>query len=615
MSQEQFKLQNLVITEDYDLDENFRLSCKYTRDCEPKKCRYDYEQKCYYMKEGSEADFFTYLNTFSIQKWKKYTYGKNFTLNIEAKGKFVLRLVGQYLDNGSIMKETYLRKVYDCKEKSTISIDIEEDIPSLLVGFQIEAMNEVRIYSGNYVAQVDSEHIQPVDIVVSTTTFNQERFVKANIHLVQQNFLNSNEAAAKHFRFQIVDNGRTLDPEELETKSIKVFPNINTGGAGGFTRGMIESLQSEQKPTHIILMDDDVKILPESFVRTYALLSILRPEYDRHFISGAMLFLERPWQQHEDVGYVKGDGSFGPRKPPLDLRETEAVLTNEVELADLNNSYAGWWYCCIPTKTMDLNDLPLPLFIRGDDVEYSVKQNAKFITLAGICIWHKGFVSKYNAALELYLVHRNSMITQAISGVYENMNFMARIDGLFWKELRCFSYQGCELLLDAIEDYLIGPSLLETPQGERIIKEKAAKNEKMQPLENFSGYGILFENEIRGLYDVAKMDFLRRMLYYRSHNFHKGPKRKGLTIPSVIPYDWLERPATAFRKNRLLALNPATRTAAMRVMDKVRYKELIERRKRLFERYQNEGPAIARQYHEAGQKLRSLAFWTEYLGL
>ena len=39
-------------------------------------------------------------------------------------------------------------------------------------------------------------------------------------------------------------------------------------------------------------MDDDVMILPESLIRTYNLLKIVRPEYEHHFISGAMLFYE-----------------------------------------------------------------------------------------------------------------------------------------------------------------------------------------------------------------------------------------------------------------------------------------------------------------------------------
>ena len=106
-----------------------------------------------------------------------------------------------------------------------------------------------------------------------------------------------------------------MDQEKYESEYIHIYPNQNVGGAGGFTRGILESMSAEKKPTHIILMDDDVKILPESLIRTYTLLSLIKPEYDTHFISGAMLFMEHMNIQHEDVGYVHKDGSFGPRKP------------------------------------------------------------------------------------------------------------------------------------------------------------------------------------------------------------------------------------------------------------------------------------------------------------
>ena len=91
----------------------------------------------------------------------------------------------------------------------------------------------------------------------------------------------------------MVDNGRTLSAEEIQTEHVMVHPNLNVGGAGGFTRGMLEAMDHKEKPTHVLLMDDDVMILPESLIRTYNLLKIVRPEYEHHFISGAMLSMKR----------------------------------------------------------------------------------------------------------------------------------------------------------------------------------------------------------------------------------------------------------------------------------------------------------------------------------
>ena len=138
--------------------------------------------------------------------------------------------------------------------------------------------------------------------------------------------------------------------------------------------------------------------------------------------------------------YVHDDGSYGPNKHDMYLEQWDHVLENDEDFKYHKNSYAGWWYCCIPVKKIDRSHLPIPLFIRGDDVEFSLANNAEFLSLNGICIWHKGFANKFNANLELYMVHRNSLIIQAMSGICKGIDFMERIDGFFWKELKRLSY-------------------------------------------------------------------------------------------------------------------------------------------------------------------------------
>ena len=91
----------------------------------------------------------------------------------------------------------------------------------------------------------------------------------------------------------VIDNGRTLDAETLSGDGVRVFPNKNVGGAGGFARGMIEAMRLEKPATHVLLMDDDVQISTESLKRTYQLLSIVNDEYKDSYVSGAMMSYER----------------------------------------------------------------------------------------------------------------------------------------------------------------------------------------------------------------------------------------------------------------------------------------------------------------------------------
>lgn len=94
------------------------------------------------------------------------------------------------------------------------------------------------------------------------------------------------EATSKgHMFVHVIDNDRELDPSELDSEDLKVYMNNNVGGAGGFTRGMIEALELPKKPTHVLLMDDDVMVMPESLFRTYYLLRLLKDEYKKCFLS------------------------------------------------------------------------------------------------------------------------------------------------------------------------------------------------------------------------------------------------------------------------------------------------------------------------------------------
>lgn len=86
--------------------------------------------------------------------------------------------------------------------------------------------------------------------------------------------------------FQIMQ--KTLDIERFQSKHIKVYENKNAGGAGGFTRTIIETKKQEEENglTHILLMDDDVVMQPESIYRTYKILTLLKEEYKDAFIGG-----------------------------------------------------------------------------------------------------------------------------------------------------------------------------------------------------------------------------------------------------------------------------------------------------------------------------------------
>lgn len=199
------------------------------------------------------------------------------------------------------------------------------------------------------------------------------------------------------------------------------------------------------------------------------------------------------------------------------------------------------------------NGLPLPLFIRGDDVEFSLRNHAKFITMNGICIWHMGFTYKFNASMELYQVHRNSLILQAVSGVCQNVDFINRMTKLFRARMLSLDYNGAELILDAIEDFLKGPEFIMQDQGEQIMKEKSKKNEKMVDLREFANLDIDLDEVYQDPQELFCVNWLYRITY-NGHRFCSESRlREG---PGIVAYDWFYSPEHNFWYKKLLAVNP-----------------------------------------------------------
>ncbi len=620
MGNVRFKMQNILIENNRSLEDHWWMM--YRGD------RFDYDKliSAYILKSGSFVEFFTYFNTCSVAKWRKYTNVGNISLNLVCKGDFRIQLFGHYTDGNDISRETFSPREYHLTEKTEISISVPSEIKSSVVGFQIDVLkdkndpeapekNAFWFYEGSWSTLIDSHLINDIRIAITTVTYKREEYITSNMAMLERELFYSDEPAKDHFKARIIDNGQTLDPDDFESEYIELVPNMNTGGSGGYTRGIIEAVNDKAfNPTHILLMDDDVLVLPEAFVRTYSLLALLKPEFDGRFLSGAMLYYERMNVQHEDVGFVHDDGSYGPNKPDYEMHLWDSVLKNEQEIKYHANSYAGWWYCCVPVKKIDRDHLPIPLFIRGDDVEFSLANNAQFLSLNGICIWHRGFISKFNACLELYMVHRNSLIIQAMSGICKNIDFIKRIEGFFWKELNRLAYNNCELLLDAVEEFCKGPDFLFSPNGEKIMREHAQKNEVMLPAASVYpdiniDYGSIYKKSDHPLTEKEMKQ------YEKTYNGQTLPAHALKDTVAVIAYDWFDDPSKQYMAKEILAVNASDHTAHLRKRDKARFRELVARHKRVMNYYKTHKGQIEQQYVEAGKILKAETFWRKYLNM
>lgn len=563
----------------------------------------------YFLKKGSFYDFFTYFNALSLEKWKMYTIAEDISLELDIQGKFVLDLMGHYINGRNEIEKEWLGRYYfDLKERQKITLPYPDFCDCSVVAFQIAALKNTYFYGACYVARAEKEKIKNPQITMVTTTFQKEKYIFKNAEILNQTLFRD-PVFTEHFRWKIIDNGSTLRPQDINNEHIKVLHNKNVGGAGGFTRGMMEALSSEIKSTHILLMDDDVAFLPDSFKRLCTLLMLIKPEYDEYFVSGAMLEINERNIQHEDVGFLSPIGTHGPVKPRYDLNLWDSVVRNETIVAPEPHRYAGWWYCCIPARFVRPDNLPLPFFIRGDDVEYSVRNHARFITMNGICIWHEGFGNKFSGAMELYQVHRNDLILQSLREEVADSNVIQRIIWLFWEEMYKFNYRGAALLLDAVEDYLKGPEFLKTLNGQEYMKEKRAQDNQLLPI----------PDEVRGqidygrLYQRENLSRLQKFLYDYSCNGHRLPGFLSKSKPGIIPYGWGYYQEKQYLTRVNYAVDPVNNLYVVYKKSKKEYKALKRRFQDVYERYQRENDAVTEAYRKAEGQMESMEFWRGYL--
>lgn len=577
--------------------------------------------------KGLTVSFCTYFNSCSVRKWLDLTHLDSISLRLRIKGSFEVVLRGFYADD--IPDIEHLGKcVVTSKEIARSShesdgvSDIEIAIPDLTctnVGFEIIAHSDCTFVLGSYLGNLPvGIERNAVELGLATTTFKKEDFITRNIGLIKRDILDGDEEIASHFHMYVVDNGQSLDPAVSTDERIRIIPNRNVGGAGGFSRGMIEALRSETKITNLLIMDDDVLILSESIIRLYVLLTLLRPEYQSRYVSGAMLCFEVMNEQHEDIGFVHTSGYFESKKGRRDLEDIRCFVADEVGWPDFGNEYAAWWFCCIPMSYISEKTLPMPLFVRGDDVEFSLRNAPGFISLNGICVWHVGFNQKYSASMELYQVLRNSLILQAASGVCQDTDFYQRAKYMFMEQIYQFAYDYADLVLDAVEDFLKGPSFLEKVDGGKLMGEKGKLNEKLVPLSEYADLDVdidLDDDEsLFSVYKDEKRSKAQQAMCHFTRNGHEhAPKSYFKRDIALAPYDWAITPGRQQGAHSILAVDPYHKKGILRPMDLDRYREVMSRADQVYKDYDERHEAVEKQWRDRYPYLTSIEFWSEYL--
>ncbi len=597
------------------------------------------KQNAWILAGPGSYDFTTFFNALSTSKWLRYTTASEFFLHLEIKGAactYTQTRGDSYTWTAEKIDET-VREIPASNDWTILDIPLvlDEDI---LIGFTLEVEGPLYIKDSYYYSEVDTCNLRDIELALCTTTFKNEQYILPNIDLIKERILDSGEDIAQHFTLHVVDNGRTLDTTSIETARIHVHPNPNAGGAGGFARGMIEAMEQEPKATHVLLMDDDVNVSAESILRTYALLRIVNDEYKEAFLSGAMMDLDVPSRRFEDIGFVACEGKYFPVKDEGRMDVLHDCITNEAYMLPspqtsynedrATQAYAAWWYCVIPMSVIERTGMPLPVFVRTDDVEYNLRAHAKLMTMNGICVWHSPFEKRYNATVERYQMTRNVLIGRFTTGMAPLSDFIGDIERSLELEIKKFNYTNAELILDGFEDFLKGPDFIAQPgAAENAYLSHLKTQEQLIPLEE------LYDDALKLGVDLKKVSTLEfddgglksdhrgkrnRFEDDKTLNgnryLHKGYFEPG-SVGIIHSSGWFYQADNICKKEYLIAIDPVSRKGVIRKIDRERFRTIWERFRRDMVEYRAREEELQAAYAHARETLTSIDFWKHYLGL
>ncbi len=390
------------------------------------------------MKKGDTAEFSTYFNSFSVKKWKRYTTIRDVTLRLEGTGDFEIT-TEEISPGGRVRKQSFP------VEGGAFSHTWKaEELHGDILGFSVRCRSEEgEIFRGGWYGEFERWHEKRIG--VSVTTFKRESYVQKTM-AVLRDFQNDHD----WLDVLVVDNGRTL--ETREETGFRVISNRNFGGSGGFTRGMIEYVEKGNVDA-VLLMDDDIVLEPSAIERTRSLLCGLKDEYTESFLAGAMLQLEKPTLQYENTAcwrkirlYSKGQD--------YDLTDVARLVRNE-EIPNSKNRYGAWWYCVVPVSRIQKIGYPLPIFIKGDDMEYGIRNRREVMSLNGIGVWHQSFQAKLTPVV-YYFSDRNMLIMNHYADGCSGATFIVSLFGRVVKRRIQGNTIGLFSLLQAVRDYNSG---------------------------------------------------------------------------------------------------------------------------------------------------------------
>ena len=360
-----------------------------------------FENEHIYMFPNGKVTTDTYMNLFDAAAWQKYTGIRKWKILFQVAG------VGKVkLKTGNVV---VMELEIHCTEMSEKQMVFSYDSKYALFYLDVESTDGMELSDIRIVPYEIIEELVKVCLALNICTFQRKESLYHVLDTIRNSrFFQVNDSLYGKLQVYVVDNASEIPV--CKEKFISVYHNPNTGGSGGFTRGLDEIRKALPKTgaTHVIFMDDDVDFFSETLYRLYALLSLIKEKYRNEVVAGRMFRMDDRKIQYT-AGEIWNRGDIKHLGFNIDMTQLSVMSTvNDNTGAE----YGGWWFCCFPMRFAKENN-PLPFFLHCDDVEYGLRHGGTPIILNGIQVWHETFEYRQSPVMAYYDM-RNSLIVNSL---------------------------------------------------------------------------------------------------------------------------------------------------------------------------------------------------------
>lgn len=420
----------------------------------------------------------SYFNLFNIGKWARNAPLESLALKLAGQGVFNLSIV---FETANFERQTVFDQEIVLQPDTALSTPLTHEILTQDTGVLYWTLTSLQdgstLEGADWVTQ-DAPRQTP-DLAVVVTTFKREAAVQ---HTAQRfaKFAETSPFGAA-LRMIVIDNGDSANIPA--TSPLSCITNRNLGGSGGFARGLLEAKQAGA--SHCLFMDDDAAIHMHAIDRTYAFLAFATDP--KTAVAGALANSEDRFRLWENGAQFHG--ICRPCHMSLDLRKHTQVMELELETTAPGpaNFYGGWWFFAFSITQVE--HMPFPFFVRGDDVSFSLAHQFNTVTLPGVIAYQDEDFSTKETPLSVYLDVRSHLAHHlALPQMAIGRLGLAKIILRFWLRsmINCH-YETVDAALMGIEDSLAGPDYFATNPDVATRRKEISdltSQERWQPIQD-----------------------------------------------------------------------------------------------------------------------------------